>query len=106
MPTTNQKECVHKDCNFAKVVLLLGDVWNILIVHALIESSEVRFGEFLERITGLSNSVLSSRLKNLLELGVIKRESIVAMPPQVIYSLTPTGAKLVPIFEQLKDFEF
>ena len=105
MSTTNQKECANKDCNFAKVTLLLGDVWNILIIHQLLQNDELRFGELLEKISGLSNSVLSARLKVLLEENIVHRQSIASMPPQVIYSLTAKGLSLKPIFEEMQKFQ-
>lgn len=103
MSTINQKECSKKDCNFNKVALILGDFWNIMIINQMLENGQVRFGDFGMNINGLSNSVLSSRLKNLLESEIVNRESIQSMPPQVIYSLTSKGLGLKNSIEAMKE---
>jgi DNA-binding HxlR family transcriptional regulator len=104
MPTSNQKDSCDQNCGFAKTAIILGDVWNIYIINLLLENKELRFGEFIDKINGLSNSVLSSRLKNLLDSGLIERESISSMPPQVIYSLTKKGMKFKPVFNEISKF--
>lgn len=102
MPTINQKNCSKTSCNFARATLLLGDVWNLLILDLLLKNEKVRFGEFVDNINGIGNSVLSARLKNLVDKGILDRESILGMPPQVIYSLTSKGQKLRPIFMEIQ----
>ena len=104
MSTTNQKINSNPNCNFAKVALLLGDVWSLLIISKLLEIKKVRFGDFLGAVKGISNSVLSSRLKSLVDSQIIQRESMSTMPPQVFYYLTPKGQKLEPIFKEIQKF--
>jgi DNA-binding HxlR family transcriptional regulator len=104
MPTTNQKDSCDQNCGFSKTAIILGDVWNIYIINLLLQNKELRFGEFIDKTKGLSNSVLSSRLKNLLDYGLIERESIASMPPQVIYSLTKKGMKLKAVFDEINKF--
>ena len=101
MSTTNQKVCADPSCCFAKISLILGDVWNLQIINQLLQSESVRFSEMTENINGLSNSVLSARLKNLAEQEIIERDTITSVPPQVLYRLTVKGEAMKPIFDQI-----
>ena len=104
MATINQTKSCDPDCNFSRVALLIGDVWTILILDVLLKNSELRFGDLSDKISGISNSVLSDRLKKLHNHGVVSRVSIASMPPQVIYSLTSKGTSLSPVIKEIHVF--
>jgi DNA-binding HxlR family transcriptional regulator len=52
------------------------------------------YGELEDRIGATSSSLLSERLDELAEKGLIERRSFDEMPPRVEYSLTPRGREL------------
>jgi DNA-binding HxlR family transcriptional regulator len=59
---------------FQRAMDLLGKPWNGLLVAALSEAGPLRFSELQERFSGLSDRVLTERLKELEKAGLIVRE--------------------------------
>lgn len=78
---------------------LLGKRWNGLIVSVLAEKP-LGFADVRRSIGAISDSVLSDRLAELAEAGVIDRCVTDTRPPGVQYGLTPAGRALIPILEQ------
>ncbi len=60
-----------------------------------------RFGDLRRDIGTITSKVLTARLRELEELGVVAREVIPTSPPQVMYSLTKLGEELKPVLEAM-----
>lgn len=82
---------------------LLGKRWNGLIV-AVLAPAPAGFADLRRRIGPVSDSVLSDRLTELAEAGIVERSVTGTRPPGVRYGLTPAGQALVPILEQVADW--
>ncbi len=82
---------------------LLGKRWQLAILFAA-HVGAVRFGEFQESIGSISARMLTERLRELEEAGLIEREVIPTSPPQVEYRLTEQGLKLGPVLEAMQVF--
>lgn len=82
---------------------LLGKRWNGLIV-AVLAPGPAGFADLRRRIGPISDSVLSDRLAELAEAGIVERRVTDTRPPGVLYGLTPAGQALVPILEQVADW--
>lgn len=63
-----------------------------------------RFNEIQNELNGLTAAMLSRRLKQLTETGIVRRETIPASPPRARYELTETGQELAEILRQLEKF--
>ena len=61
----------------------------------------VRFTEILTSVDGLSDRLLSQRLKELETVGLIRREVIATTPVQVRYYLTEKGDDLMSAMEPM-----
>ena len=72
---------------------LIGRRWTGAIVRALLNGT-VRFGDLTEHIPGLSDRMLSERLKELEAEGIVVRTVIPETPVRVEYHLTPKGQAL------------
>jgi DNA-binding HxlR family transcriptional regulator len=79
---------------------LLGKRWNGLVL-AVLGGGPLGFAEVRRRIGPISDSVLSDRLTELAEAGLIQRCVTDTRPPGVLYGLTPAGTALMPILEQV-----
>jgi DNA-binding HxlR family transcriptional regulator len=82
---------------------LIGRRWTGAIVRALLHDLR-RFGELEEAIPGLSNRMLSERLKELESEGIVKRTvsaETAEAPPRIEYALTVKGHALVPVVAAL-----
>lgn len=79
------------------------DPWNIKIIAAL-RKKERRFSD-LQRELGINSATFSSKLKKLEEIKVISKKQKSIDKLSVVYSLTPLGAKLIPIYDQITSFD-
>jgi DNA-binding HxlR family transcriptional regulator len=89
--------CPH----FHEAIELIGKRWTGAIVCALTEGP-MRYAELRKAIPGLSDRLLSQRLRELEEEGLVEREVEAATPVRVTYSLTDAGRELGPAIHELK----
>lgn len=87
--------------DFHAAIELVGKRWTGAIVSALGEGT-MRFGELAKAVPGLSDRLLSQRLRELEEAGVVERHVEAGAPVKVSYSLTEKGADLGPAMDELK----
>lgn len=83
---------------------MIGGKWKIPILWVLSERGTLRFGELKREIHGITNTMLSTSLKELVESGLVNRNVIDTTPPQVEYCLTPKSKGLVPILSELAEW--
>ena len=86
-------------CPVAKATELLGEKWMLLILRELLLGTH-RFNEFQRALSRISPSLLTKRLKQLEEAGVIIRKAQQDRKGYC-YFLTPAGKQLAPIVEHL-----
>lgn len=89
--------CPH----FHAAIELIGKRWTGAIVFALTERP-LRFGELAKAVPGLSDRLLSKRLRELEREGLVERQVEPGSPVRVSYSLTEAGVELGPAIEELK----
>ena len=75
---------------------MIGCKWKILIIKELLNGTK-RFGELKKSVTGITQKVLTSKLRNLEEAGLVERTVYPQIPPKVEYSLSERGKSLVPV---------
>lgn len=90
-------------CNVHRAVELIGSKWTLLVLHNLC-SSKKGFNELQRALDGISPRILSLRLKEMVEHGLITKTIFPTTPPQVEYALTPKGESLKSIITQLGDW--
>lgn len=84
-------------------VNLIGSKWVLLILRNLC-TEEKGFNELLRAVEGISPRILSLRLKDLAEHGLVSKKVFLTNPPQVEYSLTQKGISLCSIVISLSDW--
>lgn len=85
---------------FHAAIELIGRRWTGAIVWTLTQGPR-RFSDFRDAIPDISDRLLSERLKELEEAGIIVREVSAGRPVHVTYRLTPKGAELEPILQAI-----
>lgn len=85
---------------FDKAMGLLSQRWTGLILYQLLSGPQ-RFCT-IESSVGVSGRVLSERLKDLENEGVVKREVFPETPVRIEYSLTDKGLALQPIMKEIE----
>lgn len=89
--------CPH----FHVAIELIGKRWTGAIICALSERP-MRFREVARTVPGLSDRLLSQRLRELEEEGLVQREVEAGTPVRVTYSLTEMGRDLDPSIRELR----
>lgn len=79
---------------------VLGKRWNGMIVSTLGGGAST-FVALRRAVTGISDTVLSDRLAELTQAGLVAREVDPGPPVTVSYALTASGDGLLPILSQL-----
>ena len=88
------------DCPVETTLQLIGDKWKILIIRDLLDGTK-RFNELKKSLTGITQKVLTSKLRDMEDSGLLTRKIYPEVPPKVEYSLTNLGSSLFPILETL-----
>jgi DNA-binding HxlR family transcriptional regulator len=100
--TQVQEEAPAAVCpHFHRAIELIGKRWTGAIVCALTERP-MRYAELGKAIPGLSDRLLSQRLRELEEEGLVERQVEAGTPVRVTYSLTQAGRELDPALNELK----
>jgi DNA-binding HxlR family transcriptional regulator len=85
---------------FHHAVELVGRRWTGAILRAML-AGNTRFSDIASTVPGLSDRLLSERLKELLSEGLIERTVEDDGHPRVEYQLTSKGHELTPVIESL-----
>lgn len=91
------------DCPVHGIQRIINGKYRLRILWDL-QNGPRRYGEIRRKLlTGLTGTksvtprVLSSELKSLVKIGLLKRTERQAVPKKVEYELTPLGQSLVPV---------
>ncbi|GAA2937023.1 hypothetical protein GCM10010458_21290 [Microbacterium luteolum] len=82
---------------------VLGKRWNGMIVASL-GAGPSTFVALRRAVAGISDTVLSDRLAELAETGLVARTVDAGPPVTVSYALTASGRGLLPILDQLGEW--
>ena len=105
METTNPPgEVDHSAClRFQNAIELIGRRWTGAIIFVLMQGP-ANFSEILPRVPELRDRLLSERLKELEDAGIVTREVLPLRPPSVRYALTEKGRALAPVLESITEW--
>ncbi|NQY19734.1 MAG: helix-turn-helix transcriptional regulator [Campylobacteraceae bacterium] len=90
-------------CYFQFSTDIIGGKWKSMVLWSL-KNGIQRNGELKKAIPKISQKMLTQQLRELEEVGIVKRIVHPVVPPKVEYELTAYGAKLIPILEDLHDW--
>lgn len=79
--------------SYRHAIEIIGRRWTGAILRAMLTGSS-RFSEILAEIPGLSDRMLSERLKELEAEGIVERRVTPSVPVRVDYVLTEKGSAL------------
>jgi len=88
------------DVGLVRAFDFLGKRWNGVILGSL-SRGPAGFADLRRGVGGITDSMLSDRLTELADAGLVVRSVTDSRPPSVSYDLTPAGKALIPILDQL-----
>jgi DNA-binding HxlR family transcriptional regulator len=91
--------CQH----FRRAAEIVGQRWNPQILAVLLAGPS-RFGGIRTAVPGISDNLLSERLKALEAEGILRREVTPDTPVRIEYSLTEKGAGLADAIDALAEW--
>ena len=88
------------DAALSRAFSFLGKRWNGVLLGTLVQGP-AGFAELKRAVHGISDSVLSDRLSELVEAGLVERTVEAGPPVAVSYASTAAGQALVPALDAL-----
>ncbi|GGW96401.1 putative HTH-type transcriptional regulator YvaP [Streptomyces malachitofuscus] len=102
MPRQLERSSIHDETcpRFQEALETVGRRWTGSILMAAVQGAR-RFGEYRAVIDGISDRLLSQRLKELESEGLIERTVVPTTPVQITYRLSPSGEALLDALQPL-----
>ena len=104
-PTSQRSQPKEVCPHFHAAIELIGKRWSGAILGALADGP-LRFAELVRCVPGLSDRLLSERLRELEANGLVERMVEEEAPVKVVYSLTELGSQLAPILVDLRRWAY
>jgi DNA-binding HxlR family transcriptional regulator len=92
----------NQNCSIARALETIGERWTLLILRDAFLGTR-RFDDF-QRSLGIARNVLTVRLKNLVDQGLLDRRLYQERPERYEYRLTEKGIDLWPVLFTLMKF--
>lgn len=106
----NSKETTQLSCEsenlkglcskFHHTIELIGKRWNGIIIYHLL-NGPLRYHELLEKVTGISDRLLTERLRELEKEGLVIKEVDSTNARKVQYHLTESGQQLEKVINAI-----
>lgn len=94
----------ESNCSMTNTLKIVGGKWKLLLLNCFLEECPVRFGKIKSKMKGITQTTLTTQLRELERDGIISREAYAESPPRVEYKLTETGKTLMPILKAFSDW--
>ena len=96
------KKIVNDTCPVARSLSVFGDTWSILILRDA-HAGFTRFDQFRKRLN-IAPTMLTKRLNDLVEDGLLTKRRYSDNPPREEYILTQAGRDFLPILFVIADW--
>ena len=100
LPRLDAEACGRADGALMRAFDLLGNRWTGVLLGTL-SGGPTGFRALARAVEGISDSVLSDRLAELTEAGLVTRTVEDGPPLSVTYALTDAGRALLPALAQI-----
>ena len=88
-------------CSLDYGMEIIKGKWKSVIICQL-NKSPIRFLELQRQLPNISHKVLTEKLKELENDGIVEKEVFMELPPRVEYKLTEVGFNLYEVLRQLE----
>lgn len=94
------------NCPLTPLLVMLQGKWKNQVLYELCVQEPVRFGQLKKNLPGITNTMLTSTLRDLEADGLIERKQFNEIPPHVEYSFSQKGKDLMPVFYAMMNWGF
>lgn len=101
LPSGVTIERINRARDANRVIL---EKWTSTIVFVLATEGTMRFNRILSMIPGMTSTMLTTRLREMEEYGMVVRKVYAEVPVRVEYSLTERSIELIPILMQMMEW--
>src|SRR3954469_24777915 len=98
-PTT-----LPRPCAIADALEVIGERWSLLIVREQFWGNH-RFSD-IQRATGAPRDILATRLRRLVDAGILEKRVYSERPARSGYHLTPKGRALSPVLMAIQEWAY
>lgn len=88
-------------CPISSALDVLGDKWMLVIAKQMLIEKKQTFKEFTESDEGIASNILTIKLKQLEEFGIIIKTKLPNNKKSNVYLLTEKGLALTPLIVEL-----
>jgi len=92
----HQRRLYGQRCGVARALDIVGERWTLLLVRELMIGPR-RFKDILGGLPGIGTNLLTDRLKDLEQAGVVARRVLPPPAGSTVYELTELGRGLEPV---------
>ncbi len=96
-------DCLEPCPRFDRAISVLSKKWNCMIIRCMLAEPR-RFSDISSYVQGLSDRLLSQRLHELEESGIVERRVYDSKPVLVEYSLTQKGRAFRQVVEAIQQW--
>ena len=100
-PPSELRRTQPDDCAVERALSVVGAKWTLVVLHYLMDGPK-RFSDLGRHIPTASPKMLTLRLRDLEQLGLLTRTVHAEVPPRVEYELTTQGRSLRPIIASIE----
>ena len=91
-------------CPVRSTLEMFQKKWSTQILFELTKCDSMRFGELKRALGNVTNTMLTTALKDMEEKGLVLRKQFNEVPPHVEYSLTEAGKNIYPVFMAMAEW--
>ncbi len=100
----SDEKTIARCAPMSRLQSVIGGKWKILILWYVAFYRVQRFGELMRRLDGITQSTLTTQLRELEQDGFLHREVYKEIPPKVEYSLTAFGESFIPVLQTMMEW--
>ena len=89
------------NCPYTSALDIIGDKWMLVIVKQMLIENKQTFKDFTESDESIATNILTAKLKQLEDFGIIIKTKLPDNKKSNIYLLTEKGLALIPVIVEL-----
>ncbi|MCW1927511.1 winged helix-turn-helix transcriptional regulator [Bhargavaea beijingensis] len=98
-----RQNCSHSCSTYHQAIEFIGKRWMGMIIYTLITGPK-RYHEIHSMIPGISDRLLTDRLNELVEAGLVYKKFIDSSIKKVEYGLTPNGLAFQDVIKAIQQW--